>query len=155
MFVARVCRVLALALLLSGGLVSAQTASDVDVKRPCSFTFSVPSGTTLLRGMCPNHYGGPWEIGAVACDATAAGVTVEPKLTNGSAVLADPLTCGTNAPAGIKARGTPRVFVRGPDGATCAKAPCDLEITIKAPEDGKTHTGLISIIGTLTIGPKP
>jgi hypothetical protein len=157
MFVARVCGVFALALLLSAGLAGAQTADDIDVKRPCTFMFSVPSGTTQLRGMCPNHYGGPWEIKAVACDATAGGITVLPKLSKGAndSVLAKELTCGTNEPAGSEAKGTPRLNVRTVNGATCSKVPCDLELTIKAPEDGKTHSGLISVIGTLTVGPKP
>jgi hypothetical protein len=143
--------------LLVDGLAGAQTASDVDVKRPCTFMFNVPAGKTELRGMCPNNYGGPWEVGAVACDATAPNVTVLPRLAKGgpSSVIATPLTCGTNEPAGVTAAGKPRLYVRGANGATCARPPCDLEITIVAPDDGQTHSGLITIIGTLTIGPKP
>jgi hypothetical protein len=156
MWKTRVCSVLVGAALLVDGLAGAQTASDVDVKRPCTFTFQTTGGKTELRGMCPNNYGGPWEIGAVACDATTPGVTVLPRLANGgpSSVIATPLTCGTNAPAGVTATGRPRLSVRGPNGATCAKPPCDLEITIAAPDDGQPRSGLISIIGTLTIGPK-
>jgi hypothetical protein len=142
------------AALLLDGLAGAQTADDIDVKRPCTFMFSVPQGTTQLRGMCPNHYGGPWEIKAVACDATVGGVTVLPKLTRGAAdsVLAVPLTCGTNEPAGAEAKGTPRLNVRAANGASCTKVPCDLDMTITAAGPAQ---GLISIIGTLTIGPKP
>jgi hypothetical protein len=143
--------------LLVEGFAGAQTADDVNVKRPCTFTFSVPNGTTQLRGMCPNHYGGPWEITAVACDATTGGITVLPRLAKGAdnSVLAAPLTCGVNEPAGVEAKGTPRLNVRTVNGATCTKAPCDLELTITAPNDNKPHSGLISVIGSLTVGPKP
>lgn len=144
------------AVLLLDGLAGAQTAQDVDVKRPCTFMFQNTGGKTELRGWCPNHYGGPWEIGSVVCDANTPGVTVLPRLPAGgpASIIAAPLTCGTNQPAGVQATGKPRLNVRGGNGASCAKAPCDLEITIVAPDDGQPHSGLISIIGTLTIGPK-
>jgi hypothetical protein len=143
--------------LLHGGTAGAQTAQDVDVKRPCTFMFQNTGGVTELRGMCPNHYGGIWEIGAVACDATTPGVTVLPRLPGGgpSSIIPTPLQCGTNQPAGVQATGKPRLNVRGANGASCAKAPCDLEMTIVTPDDGQPHSATISIIATLTVGPKP
>jgi hypothetical protein len=143
--------------LLLDGLAGAQTAPNVDVKRPCQFAVQSTGGKTELRGWCANYYGGPWEIEAVVCDANTPNVTVLPRLTNGgpSSIIPTPLTCGTNAPAGVEVQGTPRLNVRGADGASCAKPPCDLEITIVAPADGQPHTALITIVATLTVGPKP
>jgi hypothetical protein len=133
---------------------AAAKAGDVDLRRPCTFMFQVEAGATQLRGMCPNHYGGSWEIAAVACDATSGDVTVLPRLAQGAddSVLASPLTCGVNGPAGVLTPGKPRLNPRGANGATCATAPCDLEITIRATGPA---AGLISIVSTVTVGAKP
>jgi hypothetical protein len=131
-----------------------QKAGDVDLRRPCTFTFTVEGGETVLHRWCPNLYGGAWEIGGIACDATIANVTVRPRLSQGAdtSVLATPLTCGVEEPAGVLTTGKPRLNPRAANGAACPTPPCDLEITITAPAPASGH---ISVVSTLTIGPKP
>jgi hypothetical protein len=150
----RVCSVILGTILAMSSVAVGQQAEDVEGQRPCTFMVTATGGSRTLQGLCPNNYGGAWEITGVACRATTGTMTVLPQLTGGNrtSILAQPLTCGENRYAAVAAKGALKIM--GTNGAQCTQGPCDLQLTIEAPAGAAPQDAVIVIRGQLTIGVK-
>jgi hypothetical protein len=80
---------------------------------------------------CANTYGVNLYVKWVACMADQGTPTVDVRLTGGASVISAPIPCGSTATAGTIS-GTPMIHPVGADGATCATAPCSLDVDIVA-----------------------